>query len=212
MTGSLDLHDPVTVTPLKTGQRADWHVASTPDTSGLPVPFVETDIVAQLRIFFDRLEAEADQRRDDPVAMVNVLARMEALLADVRSVTSMIRKYTAEALSDNGIRRITIDDVATMEGTSDSERTDWQHVPLLTAMLKASGWEQVNADTGEIFTYELAETILEWFRVEWRLTPIRALGLDPDDYSTQPKDEDGKPLRTPTVRIHDNTFRKQQVV
>ena len=205
----------VSVTPLKTGNRADWHVLETKESAGLPVPFAETGIIDQLRMFFDRLEAEAEMRRDDPIAMVNVLARMEALLADMRTVTAMIRTYTADALSDRGIRRITIDNVATMEGTSEATRTDWEDQRLLRDMLTSDSDipRLVDADSGEVVDHdELAQVILRWFRVQWRLTPIREVGLDPDDYSHLPTDEDGKAMRTPTVRVHDNQFRKQDVV
>ena len=201
---------PITVTPLKTGQRADWHVAATEETAGLPVPFVETDITTQLRQFFDKLDIQAELHRDDPIAMVNALARMEALLADVRTVTATIRGYAAEALAEYRIRRMTIDGLATVEGTSSAERTNWQHTELLAQMMHHHFGAQL-IDTASGVTYspeEMTEIILEWFRIEWRLTPIRNAGLDPDDYSDLPTDEDGEPLRTPTIRIHDNALRK----
>lgn len=197
-----------TVTPLKTGGRVDMHVAErgSVDTEA----FVDTDIVAQMRVFFDKLDHEIIDRRDDVVAMVNALARMEALLADVRAVTATARARTAEALADGKIRRLTIDNVATVEGTSEAERTEWRDVALLFEMLAArhpAGL--VDADTGELVRMDLfVDDVLSWFRVQWRLTPIRAAGLDPDDYSTMPTNEDGTPLRTPTVRMHDNAMRK----
>lgn len=203
---------PITVRPIRSG-RADWEVAQFRESAGLPAPFADTDIVNQLRVFFDKLEAEATERRDDPVAMVNALARMEALLADVRTATASIRKYAAEALSDYKVRRMTIDGLITVEGTSSSERTDWQHERLMTDMIKACFTDHlVEGETGQVHSAEsVAKIILEWFRVEWRLTPIRAMGLDPDNYSDQPTDEDGKPLRIPTVRIYDNQLRKEQI-
>lgn len=205
---------PVTVRPLKTGGRADWEVAQFRESAGVPAPFADTDITTQLRAFFDRLDQEIERHRGDPIALTNALVRMEAVLADVRSVTNTVRERTAEALAEHKVRRLTIDGLATVEGTSSSERTEWDHHPLLTAMLDAEFATPIlaNPDTGELIsTEEMATAILSWFRVEWRLTPIRDAGLDPDDYSTQPKDEDGKPLRTPTVRIHENTLRKEQI-
>lgn len=200
----------IAITPLKTGGRADVVVTNANET---PDSFTSTAIVDQLRSFFDKLEAEADARKDDPIAMVNALARMEALLADVRYVTNTIRDHTATALNNQGIRRLTVEGVATMEGTSASERTDWQDKELMRDMLDTHGWDAiVNQHTGETWqSNEVAETILSWMRPAWRLTPIRDAGLNPDDYSHQPQDEDGKPLRTPTVRVHDNVLRKQQI-
>lgn len=204
---------PIQLTPLKTGGRADWHVTSTPDTTGLPVPFEQTDITTQLRRFFDALDAEAEQHKDDPVAMVNALARMEAVLADVRAVTATIRKHAAEALAANHVRRMTIDELATVEASSASERTDWQDRKLVQDMLVANVGERlVDASTGNIWTaQDLSAELLTWFRVQWRLTPIRDAGLNPDDYSEQPTDEDGKPLRTPTVTMKDNLLRREGV-
>lgn len=205
---------PVTVRPLKTGQRADWEVIQHLESAGLPAPFAETDITAQLRSFFERLDQEIESHKGNPIALTNALARMEAVLADVRSVTANVRKAVAEALAEHQVRRLTIDGLATVEGTSSSERTDWEDRPLMTAMLEhcLDGHIIVETDTGELMsTTELASAILRWARVEWRLTPIRDAGLDPDDYSTQPKDEDGKPLRTPTVRMHENVLRKEQI-
>ena len=200
------------ITPLKTGGRSDVHVVTHGDVE--PSAFGETDIVGQLRVFFDKMDAEIEARKADPVAMVNALARMEALLADVRFVTNTARTRTAEVLDAAKIRRLTIDNVATVEGTSEASRTDWQDEKLLTDMLTCQiGDDFIQRDTGECRTTDvLASMVLEWVRVEWRLTPIRAAGLDPDDYSTQPKSEDGKALRTPTVRVHDNSMRKQKVV
>lgn len=203
----------VAVTPLKSGGRSDVVVSNGDRT---PVAFASTDIVNQFRAFFDRLALEAEQHADDPIAMVNALARMEALLADVRYVTGEIRKHTADALNAEKVRRITVEGVATMEASSTSERTDWQDQALMTAMLN----ERVAKDAGfliepttglKIPMGDLAAVMLSWFRPAWRLTPIRAAGLDPDDYSTQPTNEDGTPLRTPSVTVKDNLVRRQQI-
>lgn len=205
---------PINVRPLKTGGRADWEVAEFKESAGLPVPFAETDITTQLRTFFDKLDQEIDKHTGDPIALVNALARMEAVLADVRSVTANLRTKAAEALAQHKVRRLTISGLASVEGTSEATRTDWQSEELLTELLgKRYVDGLVDAGTGEMIeAHELAAWVLSLFRVEWRLTPIRDHGLDPDEYSTLPKDEDGKTMRTPTIRIHDNSLRKQAVV
>lgn len=200
----------IAITPLKTGGRADVVVTNANET---PDSFTSTAIVDQLRAFFDKLEAEADARKDDPIAMVNALARMEALLADVRYVTNTIRDHTATALNNQGIRRLTVEGVATMEGTSASERTDWQDRKLLQDMIAANiGRHLADTESGNMWdATDMSAEILTWMRPAWRLTPIRDAGLNPDDYSHQPQDEDGKPLRTPTVRVHDNRLKGDQI-
>lgn len=203
----------IDVTPLKTGGRADWRVAECHESTGLPIPFAETDIITQLRVFFDQLDLEVEKHRGDPIALVNALVRMEAVLADVRAVTTNVRTATAEALDSWKIRRMTVEGLTTVEGTSQATRTDWENQRLMRDMLTSECPTMIDAKTGEVVDNdELAATILTWCRVEWRLTPVRAAGLDVDDYSTQPTDEDGKPMRTPAVRIHENVLRKQAVV
>lgn len=203
----------IEITPLKTGGRVDWRVLECKQSVGLPAPFAETDITTQLRLFFDKLDQEIEKHRDDPIALVNALARMEAVLADVRTVTQNVRTAAAEALNERGIRRMTVEGLTTVEGTSQATRTDWDNQRLLRDMLTAELDTMVNTRTGEVVDNdELAQRILSWFRVEWRLTQIREAGLDVDDYSTQPTDEDGKAIRTPAIRIHENVLRKQAVV
>ena len=204
----------IDVTPLKSGGRSDWTVSPCRESVGVPASFADTDIVDKLRYFFDRLESEAEQHRDDPVALVNALARIEALAADVRYARDSIKSKAAEALKHWNVRRMTVEQLITVEGTSDAPRSNWEHQRLMTDMFRAAfGTQLVNTETGDMFdTEHMAEIVLEWFRCEWRLTPVRNAGLNPDDYCEQATDEDGKPMRTPTIRIHDNVLRKQQVV
>lgn len=199
------------VTPLKTGGRIDVEVSPTdPDA---PRAFGETDIIAQLRRFFSALEAEAHEHRGDPVATGQALARVEALLADVRSVRDSLKSLTASALSENRVRRLTIAGVTTLEGTTEVKRTDWQHVALLTRCFAERGYRLLATDTGEMLTGEdSAAVILDLLRPDWKMTPLRALGIDPDDYCTVETDDDGTPVRTPAVRIVDNLARRSTVV
>jgi len=186
--------------------RQDWHIRGNPgEVEAFQSP---ADIVGTLRQFFDALEAEAATRKDDPVAMTHALARMEALLADVRYITATIKKHTADALKNSKVRRLTIDGIATVEAKTDSPRSDWENAKAFTALLEHWG-VRVISENGEVITADAAaERMLEWFRPEWRLTPMKEAGLDPDDYSTQAKDEDGKPLRIPNVQVRDNIVRR----
>jgi hypothetical protein len=207
MTDIETLEYEIETTPLKTGGRSDWNVKDHHNSH--PVAFEATEIVAKLRQFFDQLEAEAEARRDDPVAMVHALARMEALLADVRYVTSAIRDYAATSLQEAKVRRMVVEGIAAVEATTASQRTGWEHQKALAAMLKAAEVAVLDKATGELMDDETsAQVILEWFTPSWKLTAMKAAGLDPDDYSDQPKDEEGRPLREPTVRFHDNRLRR----
>lgn len=197
------------VTPLKTGGRRD--VSITPNDANLPRAFDETDFVTALRRFFAALEAEAHTHQGDPVATTQALARLDALLADIRYVRDSIRDMAAEALQTEKIRRLVIEGVAAVESTTEVKRSEWQHLELLTAMLRQSDLALLSTDDGEVFRGEAAaERLLAWFRPEWKMTAVRTLGLNPDDFCTVATDDDGKPLRTPTVRFHDNRVRRMK--
>lgn len=191
------------VTPLKTGGRRDVEVIDP-----LPVESFATDIVGRLRQFFDAIEQEAQEHKGDPVALTHALARLEALMADVRYIRDVARKLTADALHAEKVRRLTVSGVATVEGLTEVTRTEWQHERLLTAMLEHWGVRFIS-DNGEVIPYDVAAArILEWLRPEWKLTPIREADLDPDRYCTISKDEEGKYIRTPTVKMVDNLVRR----
>lgn len=194
------------ITPLKTGGRRDMEV--TPEGERGAASFAATNIVGQLRAFFAALDAEADQHRGDPVALSQALVRLDALLADVRAVRDSVKALAASALSTERVRRLTVEGVCTVESSTETKRTNWEHQRLLTKLLERNGTRGIH-DTGEIMSaHDLADQILEWMRPEWRMTPIKELGINPDDFCTVAVDDDGKPIREATVRIVDNRIRK----
>lgn len=165
-----------------------------------------------IRTFFERLEAEAQKRKGDPVALTHALARLETLLADLRFVHSTVKTLTAEALRDAKIRRLTVSSIATIEGTSSATRSNWQHKKLMLTLLrrKMNGAKVlVDTATGEQYLVEdVVDWVLEWCKPDWRLTPIRDLGVDPDDYCDLAKDQNGKIIRDPGVKMVDNSIRR----
>jgi len=196
----------VTETPLRGGGRRDLQVHTPRKRDAI----AQTSIVDHLRRFFAAIDMEASRYKDDPATNVQALAKVEAMLADLRYVRDMLHKYVADALADQHIRRLTVDGVITVEGTTDAKRTDWQHEQLLADLLKRAALVVTSTDTGEILTpVEASRLLLTWFRPEWRLTPIRDLDIDPDYYCTLPTDDEtGKVVRTPTLKIVDNQERR----
>jgi hypothetical protein len=196
------------VTNLKTGGRRDVEV--TPNDPNLPASFDQTDVIAVLRRFFDQLEAEAQEHRGDPVATSQALARMEALLADVRSVRDSIKTLAAEALNDERVRRLTVSGVCTVEGTSEIKRSNWQHAELMAKILNTEGLSLLNTAEGEVIHPEqAAELLLGWFNPTWKLTALKSLSINPDDYCDVQTDDEDRPVRTPTVRMVDNLVRRR---
>jgi hypothetical protein len=199
-------HYTANVIPLKTGGRRDVEV--TPNDLQVPHAFERTDIIARMRAFFIALDDEAKTHEGDPVALAQALARLDALVADVRSVRDTIRTMTAEALKEQKIRRLTVQGVTTVESTSEVKRSNWQHQRLLSDMLSHYGLSLLNQTTGEISEGDYAaERILEWFTPAWKMTPIKAAGFNPHDYCDVQQDDDGKAISTPTVRMINNEER-----
>lgn len=197
---------PARITELRNSSRVDAEVGE----QALDVDYTVADIVGPLRRFFDRLESEAQSHRGDPVALTHALARLDALAADVRFVRDTVRTLTAEALHDARIRRLTVSSVATVEGTSSVDRTNWQHRKLMIRMLRVRfGGGFVDPATGEyVAADDLADVLLDWFTPNWKLTPIRNAGLDPDDHCDVATDEHGKATKTPAVKMVDNIVRR----
>lgn len=198
----------VNVIPMNRGDRRDIEV--TPHSVDPSPAFQTTDIIAQLRRFFDAVEAEAQASKGDPVALAQSLARLEALVADIRYVRDTVKTLTASALNAEKVRRFTVQGVITLEGTTEVKRSGWRNAELLADMLDSNSLALLKTATGELTSGpEAAEILLEWFRPDWKMTPLKQAGLDPDMYCELATDDDGKPQRTPSVRIHNNEMRNK---
>ena len=199
----------VDVRPLRTGRRVDVVVRQSTPTPSIEAP----DFVARLRQFFADMDSEVDRHVHDPIATAQALARIEALLADVRYLRDRLTKVTAESLKAMEIRRLTVSEVTTVEASNETKRSEWQHEKLLTRLLEQHGFKRgvVSPDTGErMDLVDLVALLLGWFRPEWRLTGVRESLVDPDDYCTVERDDDGKPVKTASIRIVDNLVRRQR--
>jgi hypothetical protein len=163
----------VNIIPMNRGDRRDIEV--TPNSVDPSPAFQTTDIIAQLRRFFDAVEAEAQASKNDPVALAQSLARLEALVADIRYVRDTVKTLAAESLQAEKVRRFTVQGVITLEGTTEVKRSGWRHADLLADMLDSSSLALLKTATGELTSGpEAAEILLEWFRPDWKMTPIKA--------------------------------------
>jgi hypothetical protein len=200
------------VQPLARGGRQDWHITNdVGEHPGLEAP----DIIAMFRKFFERMDTETTLREGDPVATGQALAKMDTLLADMRYVRDRLRDVTATAMNDHRIRRITVEHIATWESSSTVSRTNWQHDQLVNDMMAHECGDdyQILTSDGELLPASvLSEVISALYSPATapRVTPIKEAGFKPDDYCDIQLDEDGKPVRTPTVRINDNTYRRNK--
>lgn len=209
MTQEVALPDGIVRTPVPRSPRSDWRVP----TYGAEIEaFRSTEVTTHLRKFFSALDAEAEQRKDDPIAMAHGLARMDALLADMRYVRDSMKDRCATVMDTLKIRRLTVEGVALVEASSTAARKNWQDERLLRNIVSTLlGDEFVNTETGEKLDAEIiAAELLRFFRPAWRTTPMKEYDINPDDYSDLPRDEDDKIIRTPTASVKDNLIRRNQ--
>ena len=101
------------------------------------------------------------------------LADWELVLAD----------YLADALGRN---TITVDGVGTVLVKHGAKRTEWDNDALHRAVVaRARDERRIDPDTGEVIESEgeaVGRVLADCARPSWRLTALRALGLDPDEY------------------------------
>lgn len=202
------------VTALKgKSTRVDVYVGSElPD-----IPTERPDWVQAFRTFLDRMDQETDRYAQDPIATSQALARMEAILADMRYVRDRLRDVTADSMNRYGIRRLTVQGVSVAEASSSVQRSNWQHADLVWEMLERLGVAEVmlNQATGEMVPVReyVTETIAALYgpSTSPRITPVKEAGLRVEDYCEMEYEEDGvTPARTPTVRLMDNSVRKNR--
>lgn len=193
-----------TVTPLKSGGRSDWNVAKTLEVAPVQAP----DFIDAMRRFFDGMDREITHYVDDPIATSQALARVDALLADVRYVRDRLRDVTAVSMNTQRIRRLTVESVTTVEASSTVE-WDWDDRGLMEFVL--SDLRLVDADTGELYGEDvIAERILSLLAPRWRSTALKEQGINANDWRETPLDEQGKPIRKPTITIKDNRVRRNR--
>lgn len=120
-------------------------------------------------------------------ALAWALSAVRALARDLRTLERATVEDVATTLPE---KRVTIDGLGTVERRKASVRRAWQSEDLFRSVLARA---LVDEDTGEILagsTLEVAETIgsevLACMPVTpsmgWRLTALRARGMDPEDW------------------------------
>ena len=168
------------------------------------------DLLVALRDLFATIEEQVEVHASDPLALVNALANLETITAGVRAVRDDVRRRAAAVLHEQRVRRLTITGVVTVEATTETKRTGWRSDDLLTECFEKSDHRILDTATGVVLnSRESAEAILAWLRPEWKLTAVRQMGINPDAHCAVLSDDDGHPVRSPSLRVIDNTTRKE---
>ena len=188
-------------------RRVDWNVTAPPAVTPADAP----DFVESLRRFFADFTVEIEHHRHDPIATGQALAKVEAIAADLRFIANRLRTVTAESMNDYDVRRIVVEGVGVWEASSTVNRTEWRHDRLVSDYLTASGVHRALTSDGELVPVGYVADLISALygpSTAPRVTPLKDAGLRPDDYCTMAVDEDGKPMRTPTVSVRVNEARK----
>lgn len=116
-------------------------------------------------------------------------------LIDVREQIKIAKEQESEliqALADAmPAKRYELAGVGTFERHKASTRKTWDNDSLSSALIRKIRTgevpKQVDDETGEVIdeddVAQTARIFTECARPSWRLTPLRALGVDPDEYS-----------------------------
>lgn len=115
-------------------------------------------------------------------ALVDFAVAADNLARAAKAVADSAKRALGEAIAESGEDRWTVNGHV-VEGTVRKPRKDFDRDRCVSAVLAyAQDERRVNEETGEIESRAEAQlrVLLECFRAEPRMTPIRDLGLDPD--------------------------------
>jgi hypothetical protein len=98
----------------------------------------------------------------------------------------LVDRLAAEMTED----RLELEGVGVFERRRKADRKQWQHDELKSELIRAvrdGRAKRVDAETGEIIdedpTEQAFRVIFDCARPEWRVRPLKALQIDPDEYA-----------------------------
>ncbi len=129
------------------------------------------------------LENEYDELGDTPAEILAVvLSAIRGLRAGLRPLEDRIERDLMETA---GSKRFVVEGLGEVNIRRSVKRTAWDNDALAQVVVAYALDERVlDQDTGE---YEsafqaVARVLMECARPSWRITPLRARGIDPDEY------------------------------
>lgn len=144
-------------------------------------------------------EAEQDyaddvDARSNPEACAIVLAAIRDARQDLAKFAATVE---ADLMAAAGERRFTVDGLGEVEIKKTTKRTQWANEDLTKVVVARALDERiVDEATGEYEPREqaVARVLSECARPSWRLTPLRARAIDPDEFSTVTEESYGVQL------------------
>ena len=136
--------------------------------------------VVGLRLAIADLDAQrVDLHADgDTDSLLVGLAALKTLIRDLRTLEQATEDNAAELMGEQGRRTITIEEVGTFERKRKTNRKQWDHAGLGRALV-----EQAMADDKVQHPLDVLDVLMGAAGVGyWRIEPLRAAGLQPDEW------------------------------
>jgi hypothetical protein len=99
----------------------------------------------------------------------------------------LVDRLSAEMESD----KLEVEGIGVFERRRKADRKSWNHDELRSELMRAvhdGRAKRVDSETGEILdedpTEQAFRVIFDCARPEWRVRPLKALQIDPDEYAT----------------------------
>jgi hypothetical protein len=99
----------------------------------------------------------------------------------------LVDRLAAEMTED----RLELEGVGVFERRRKADRKQWNHDELRSELMRAvrdGRGKRVDSETGEIIdedpTEQAFRVVFDCARPEWRVRPLKALQIDPDEYAT----------------------------
>lgn len=140
-----------------------------------------TDYIQPFIAWLD-LIVDGINESEDAGEIIATLKVLKEMVAQTREAAAQIEARYVEIAP----RKAEYPSIGVVEVKRSTSRTQWQHDEVLKRVVAAARDERLfDEESGEALEDEyvtLARVLGETARFEWRLLPLRARGIEPDDF------------------------------
>lgn len=136
-----------------------------------------------LRSIIDRWDQDFDPEADSLENLAVFLYQLDLLTANVK----MLRSRVEQTVAKRAKTKLIIGNHITAEIRGGKKRTQWDNDLLYSHVVsRALDERKIDEETGEYEPADqaVARVLKECARPSWRVTPLRARGIDPDQFCT----------------------------
>lgn len=124
------------------------------------------------------LAQEAEALGDDPVALGAKAARLDAILADLRSVERTVKRRAGEVMQRRRLPELHLEGLATIVRSGGVARSNWRHGELGMALLRAQAVQGELPDGPRAVGIIVEHAGITW----WYADRCSLLGVDVDEF------------------------------